>query len=99
MIWGSSRKACWKRGYLPWVLKEEEYFPDVYDGLGWLCKGTEVSAQGAQHTGFLELKECPGVGDGDTLGVVAGNMDQGLANKYNFDGIKSGFLIVILRQL
>ena len=32
-MWGSSRKACWNRAYLSWVPKDEEYFPDVFNGL------------------------------------------------------------------
>lgn len=44
--------------------------------------------QEAQHTGFLELKECTGVREGATLGDIAGNTGWGLTNKYNFDGMK-----------
>ena len=82
MVWGSSRKACWNRAYLPWVPKDEEYSPDGFSGLGrdgceeaLRCQMAQ-QIQEAQYTGFLELKECPGVRGEVTLGDAAVKMDQ-----------------------
>ena len=62
MVWGSSRKACWNRAYLPRVPKDEEYFPDVFNGVGQdgceealRCQMAQ-QIQEAKYTGFLELK-------------------------------------------
>ena len=82
MVWGSSRKACWNRAYLPWVPKDEEYSPDGFTGLGQdgyeeaLRCQTAQQIQEAQYTGFLELKEFSGVKGEVTPGDAAVNMDQ-----------------------